>query len=454
VKFFSQVGQDQFLFEHFFRGKRGGVFVDIGAYDGEKFSNSLFFERSMGWTGLCVEPLPSAFARLCATRKAVCKQCCVADFEGEADFVEADAGIDEKMLSGLAEKFDPRHRSHLEAHAISRQTRRVQVRKLSSLLEEQNLYDIDLCSIDVEGAEVSILTPLDLQKFRISVFAIENDYPDESLITLMRSKGYDLVARLAHDCIFKRQDVQRLPLTTVFCSVWHGDPNRWELLRGHVANLAVQTLPLESIYVFDGGDVPPAWLKARSVTVHESLTIYQAWNIALSMVATPAAMNLNLDDRLAPDAVQVMQSVMARENAMLVAGDWNVRYTQADTDNVEKCYPVQRLPFVQAWPPAAGTVTRLGSGTGERGTLGPATMWRMEAHLTAPRYPWRASDGTLIRSAADAIWWMILKHQNRKIVRLPLVIGNYFSHPADQAEFRRQPYDELALVANPGISLT
>src|SRR5207248_4315569 len=39
VKFYSQVGQDRFLLEHFFRGQRGGVFVDIGAYDGETFSN-------------------------------------------------------------------------------------------------------------------------------------------------------------------------------------------------------------------------------------------------------------------------------------------------------------------------------------------------------------------------------------------------------------------------------
>ena len=62
MRFFSQLGQDRYLLENFFRGKRGGVFVDIGAYDGQTFSNTLFFERSMAWTGLCIEPLPSAFA--------------------------------------------------------------------------------------------------------------------------------------------------------------------------------------------------------------------------------------------------------------------------------------------------------------------------------------------------------------------------------------------------------
>lgn len=43
MKFFSQVGQDKFLLDHIFRGKRKGTFVDVGAYDGERFSNTLFF---------------------------------------------------------------------------------------------------------------------------------------------------------------------------------------------------------------------------------------------------------------------------------------------------------------------------------------------------------------------------------------------------------------------------
>lgn len=94
--------------------------------------------------------------------------------------------------------------------------------------------------------------------------------------------------------------------TSIICAVWHGDPNRWELIRGHAANLASQTVPVEPIYVFDGGDLPPNGLAAHCISVNESLTIYQAWNVALSIVRTPFVMNLNLDDRLAPDAVTVL----------------------------------------------------------------------------------------------------------------------------------------------------
>ena len=47
MNFFSPAGQDRFLFDHFFRGKRGGVFVDAGARDGEQGSNTLFFEQRL-----------------------------------------------------------------------------------------------------------------------------------------------------------------------------------------------------------------------------------------------------------------------------------------------------------------------------------------------------------------------------------------------------------------------
>jgi FkbM family methyltransferase len=453
VKFYSQVGQDRFLLENFFRGKRGGVFVDVGAYDGETFSNSLFFERTMGWKGLCVEPLPSAFAKLQATRKALCEQICVADFEGEAEFTEADDPVEnEKMLSGLSSKFDAHHLRFLDKRGATRTSRTVHVTRLSQLLARHSLYDIDYCSIDTEGAELAILSELDLERFRIRILTVEDNRGDARLPRLMATKGYDVFARLEQDIVFKRRDVKALPLTSVICAVWHGDPKRFELLRGHAANLARQTVPVEPIYVFDGGDEPPPWLEARAVVVREKLTIYQAWNVALSLVATPLVMNLNLDDRLAPDAVEFLAGQILQLRGMAAGGDWKICYSQAETDTVIPCFPAEQLPFVDEWPPKRGTVTRLGSGTGKRGTLGPATMWRMEAHLGAPRYPWRFRDGTLLEGSGDLAWWRLLaSNPNFKILQLPFIIGNYHSHPEDQAEFRIP--DERAFLADPGLAL-
>ena len=77
----------------------------------------------------------------------------------------------------------------------------------------------------------------------------------------------------------------------------------------------------------------------------------------------------------------------------------------------------------------------------------------LEAHLGVPRYPWRLRDGSLLHASADLAWWQILQHNpNYKVLALPIVIGNYHSHPSEQAEFREP--DERPLLSTVGVSLT
>jgi hypothetical protein len=161
-------------------------------------------------------------------------------------------------------------------------------------------------------------------------------------------------------------------------------------------------------------------------------------------------MNLNLDDRLAPDAVAQLQATLA-EGADLVGGDWQICFSQPETDAVSPCCPAQTIPFVGSWPPSPQLPTRLGSGTGERGTLGPACMWRMDLHQEFPQYLWQFGDGTLIKSIADLVWWSILEESGKQLVRLPKIIGNYYSHPGEQAEFRHAPLREEEKLMETGI---
>jgi hypothetical protein len=403
MNFSSRTGQDQFLFENFFRGKRNGVFVDAGANDGEQFNNTLFFERFLDWSGLCVEPEAGAFAQLVARRKCSCEQ----------------------MPLG----------------------------KLASLLEKYSLTRIDYCSLDARGEELAVLSELDPNRFNIRLFGIRTQDPDGKVSQLMSERGYERVAKFDQDVIFKRRDVPRLARTSVICAVWHGDENRQRLLEGHAENLRRQTVPVEPVYVFDGRDEPPASIPGHKVVAHANLSIYQAWNVGLAMVGTPFVMNLNLDDRLAPNAVELLEGVLLRENAALVGGEWQICYSQQETDAVVPCFPADQLPFARDWPPQPGTRTRLGSGTGERGTLGPATLWRMDTHIGVPRYPWRFPDGSLIKVIGDSCWWtLVTQHLKKKAVRLADVIGNYHSHPGEQAEFRG-PSNETALMNSLGVSL-
>lgn len=244
------------------------------------------------------------------------------------------------------------------------------------------------------------------------------------------------------------------PLTTVICAVWHKDPKRHELLRGHFANLAAQTRPLRALYVFDNGDQPPADLfgtgqakqgecVAETIVAGAPMSIYEAWNLALAAVRTPFVMNLNLDDRLSTDTVAHYEPAIQAQGVGLVGGDWRICYTQGDTDAVGPCIPATDLPFSPHWPPAPGTVTRLGSGTGERGTAGPACLWNMAVHMRLPRYPYRAANGTLIRGIADSVFWTLIDRIPLQRVRLPLIVGHYYSHPGEQAEFRHLGEERL-----------
>lgn len=240
--------------------------------------------------------------------------------------------------------------------------------------------------------------------------------------------------------------------TTVFCAVWSADPDRHELLRGHVHSLRRQTVPVEAVYVFDNGDLPPPWLEGRAVVSVKPLTIYQAWNVAVQHCPTEYVANLNLDDRLAPDAIETLQEFADANNAGLIAGEWSVKYSQAETDDVKETYRATALPFHEQWPPPARVPTRLGSGTGQRGTLGPSTLWRRKLHDQAP-YPWQFASGAPIRIVGDLAWWTIIRrHLEAPIVRIPLVIGNYHSHPAEQAEFRGA--DEHHLLSSEGIKMS
>jgi hypothetical protein len=227
-----------------------------------------------------------------------------------------------------------------------------------------------------------------------------------------------------------------LAVVTVFCAVWHGDARRAELVRQHRDNLRRQSVPVEVIYVFDGGDAAPEGLEAETITASAPLTIYQAWNLALAAVKTPLIMNLNLDDRLAPDAVEKLGAHLDESGAALVGADWRICYSQDMTDAVTPCVPADEVPFSLTCPPAIESPRRLGSGTGERLTFGPATLWRMSVHSQIPRYPWRLKNGTLIRSVADGAFWSILSHLGLKLSRLPMVVGNYHFHPETQAEYR------------------
>lgn len=201
-------GQDAFVHQTFFPDLVHGVFLDIGAYDGLTWSNTLFFEQARGWTGLCVEASPTRFAELTRNRPGPNLNVALANREGMAEFLDIIDGP--AMMGGLSETFDPGQRAFVETLIQAKRLIQVPVRRLDGLLAEHGVTHVHYCSIDTEGAERSIIESIDFSRVTIDVFSLENAQDDPTLRALMAERGYDRLCRFfGGDEIYARRGLPR-----------------------------------------------------------------------------------------------------------------------------------------------------------------------------------------------------------------------------------------------------
>ena len=201
-------GQDAYVHRTFFPDLTNGVFLDIGAYDGVTWSNTLFFERALGWTGLCVEASPTRFAELARNRPGPNFNIALANREGMAEFLDIIDGP--AMMGGLSETFDPGQRAFVETLIQDKRLIQVPVRRLDGLLAEHGVTHVHYCSIDTEGAERSIIESIDFSRVTIDVFSLENAQDDPTLRALMAERGYDRLCRFfGGDEIYARRGLPR-----------------------------------------------------------------------------------------------------------------------------------------------------------------------------------------------------------------------------------------------------
>lgn len=203
MEYYSQLGQDKFI-DEYLNNKVNGVFIDIGAHDGQSCSNSLFFEKYRNWSGICIEPGIEEFKKLNETRKSININACVSDYDGESIFTYIEGYAN--MLSGLSESYNPSHEMR-----ISNEVRhyggkvnniKIEVFKLQTILEKYGIYEIDFCSIDTEGSEFNIVKSIDFNKTNIKIFTIENNYQTTEIQNYLENNGYYLHTKLQWDDIF------------------------------------------------------------------------------------------------------------------------------------------------------------------------------------------------------------------------------------------------------------
>ena len=169
----SQHGEDIWLDEYFQR-KVDGYFVEVGAYDGVVLSNTFFFETSRNWTGVLVEP-DAVNAESCKARRARSKtfQCAAArPGVSSINFTQVQAGGVYSTTS-----LNQIHERRIAEYGLKHTTTTVPAQTLDQILELAGAPrgDIDLVSIDVEEAEMDVLSGFSLLKWRPTIVVIESN---------------------------------------------------------------------------------------------------------------------------------------------------------------------------------------------------------------------------------------------------------------------------------------
>ena len=194
----SHQGQDQWVIERVFPGKRGGWFIDSGAGpDGIKGSNSYVLESELDWRGLLVEPHPECFERVRANRQSITEHCCLTDSLGEVEFVLNQY----PELSSI-----PQHLSEpnfVAAGYAHKQFRKVRIPgvPLWELLRRYNApHTIEYMSLDIEGAEWIALKDFPFDEFRILCMTVERGAKSYgNLRRKLHREGYHLVRGVIPD---------------------------------------------------------------------------------------------------------------------------------------------------------------------------------------------------------------------------------------------------------------
>lgn len=211
----SQIGQDKILDQEIFKGKTNGIFVEVGALDGYGASNTWFFEKERNWSGLLIEPNPIEFNKMENNQRPLSykENCAISDVEMDINFLSIGGPCN--VLSGIVEFYNPQHmnridreldmyKSYPEGHELhsTREVIKMKAVKLQTLFDKYKMTDIDLISIDVEGAELKVLESIDFDKVNINCFLIENNYGLQKETEFLSSKGYTLHSNIQWDSVF------------------------------------------------------------------------------------------------------------------------------------------------------------------------------------------------------------------------------------------------------------
>lgn len=203
-RYFSQAGQDKRVKDAFFRNRKDGFFLEIGAFDGVTGSNCLHFEKFMGWDGVAAEPSRTQYKFLEKNRRCQTVNKAVGFSGDTVEFVEVVEGL--AMLSGVNSEDFAMTKTFLDNDDASRTiTYDVETVSAMDMVGDRSL--VDFMSLDIEGAEMKVLESIDFDRVQMRVIAVENsDIGSPIFRTFFDGIGYRYFDTIGHDEIYYHPD--------------------------------------------------------------------------------------------------------------------------------------------------------------------------------------------------------------------------------------------------------
>lgn len=199
MTYYSQCGEDEYLNTKYFKNMQNGIFLEMGALDGVTHSNTKFFEDTLGWTGILIEPNPVQFEKLVKNRpKCKLYEALVSNIPGEVEFryfldeLSAVSGVKDTLPPKfLTAWFDNDLFQHNPQASVKMQTR-----TLTDIVRDSGVDHIDFLSLDVEGHELHVIKSFDFS-VPIGLMLIEwnpeKDVELQECDSILRQRGYKCV---------------------------------------------------------------------------------------------------------------------------------------------------------------------------------------------------------------------------------------------------------------------
>jgi len=210
--FYGQAQQDGFIFERYFSGKRNGLMIEAGAFDGHIESCSKFFEESMGWSCINVEAYPWAYQKLVKNRpNSTNLGMGLSSKKQELEFVQYNHPKLGKNFGNGSFSHISWHRDELLRAGCTSETFIVPCERYDAIIDEIirdkfSSSEVDLFVLDVEGHELDVIAGMTNTSYFPKVMCVE--FPMVTIARLdteLGKLGYSLDTTYKNNAMYVRQ---------------------------------------------------------------------------------------------------------------------------------------------------------------------------------------------------------------------------------------------------------